>query len=82
MNEEDPIDYDSIPFEDIMIPLGDARPVAWEGYSVGVRFAAGDIADMWRPRPQPSWWRRAWHEASWRIPHAWRVLVHGECETY
>lgn len=32
------------------------------------------------PRPRPSFWQRIRHEASWRIPHAWRVLIHGECD--
>jgi chromosome segregation ATPase len=39
-------------------------------------------ASMVTPRPLQPWWRRALHEISWRVPHAWRVLIHGDCDGY
>jgi hypothetical protein len=57
-------------------------PIEYRRFSIGVPFSDEVIRDMITPLPPPPLGRRVWRELSWRIPHAWRVLIHGECDAY
>lgn len=57
-------------------------PIRYEQFSRGAHFSSEAIADLRREYPRPSWWQRVRHEIGWRVPHAWRVLIHGDCDAY
>lgn len=57
-------------------------PIEYERFTLGAPFSSEVMRDLVTPRPQPPLLVRVWREVQWRVPHAWRVLIHGDCDAY